>query len=377
MDIDCITKWFNKNTKLEKINDLKKLNNYICYFNNKNKITNNILNINYSSDYEFRIFDLDNMNVNQMNIRPENIFKLNFLIIVKKMNKYFNEIDFPGLKIFIDYERAGDIDLARKIKSSTYKHDVYIKIEYTSSKKYQEKEIVFEYFESIHDRIKDNEKKISSIVQLDSYIVYEEKNKNYNKFIKKTIFEIFLNICCVLDDKYILAKIIYFENYIMNKNIKQDTLMFNKIIEWKKNDEFDFENFFDSSGIINPDDDKPFKKINSFIDYLKNNYEITIKFNKGYLCEFNYFIEIINVIDSNCSPKIYDYRKTFTNMLLIMLEASNKIIELNNKKSNLIKFYLPMFLDNTHLHIKNWKNEELQKNIYYTLEKKFKNSKKI
>jgi hypothetical protein len=60
-------------------------------------------------------------------------------------------------------------------------------------------------------------------------------------------------------------------------------------------------------------------------------------------------------------------------MLSIMLDASNKIIELNNKKSKLIKYNLPLYLDNIHLHIKNWKNEELQKNIYNVLHEKFKN----
>lgn len=366
-----IMDWFNKKTKLKKFDDLKKLNNYIDYYNYKNKLTKQVLNLCYSWDYKFEIYDLDNVNMRVMKIRPENIFKLNFLIIIQKMKKYFNKVNYPELKIFIDFERAGDFDMSRKKTQSTYKHDVYIKIEYMNKKNYQEKEIGIEYFETTHDRIKDNEKKISSKIQLDSYIIYKEENRNYHTFIKKTIYEIFLNICCVLDDKYILSKIIYFENHIINKNIKQDTMMFNKIINWKKNNEFNFEDFFDSSGIINPDNDKPFKKINSFIDYLKDNYEINIKFYKNYLCEFNYFVEIINVIDSNCSPKIYDYRKTFTNMLSIMLDASNKIIELNNKKSNLIKYYLPLYLDNLHLHIKNWKNVKLQKNIYDALENKF------
>lgn len=373
MNDDCIAKWFNKKTKLKEFCDLKKLNNYVDHYNNKNNMTKQVLNVHFSSDYVFKIYDLDNMNVRQMKIRPENIFKLNFLLIIKKIKKYFNEIDYPGLKIIIGYEKAGDIDLDRKIAQATYKHDVYIKIEYTNETNYQEKEMAFEYFETKHDRIKDNEKKISSEVQLSLYDVYEEKNKNYNVFIKKTIYKIFENICSVLNDKYILSKITYFEKYVKNKNIKQDTLMFNKMIEWKKNDEFDFENFFDTSCMINPDDNKPFKKIKKFIDYLKENYEITIEFNKGYLCRFNYFVEIINVIDSNCSPKIYDYRKTFTNMLSIMLDASNKIIELNNKKSKLIKYNLPLYLDNIHLHIKNWKNEELQKNIYNVLHEKFKN----
>ena len=68
----------------------------------------------------------------------------------------------------------------------------------------------------------------------------------------------------------------------------------------------------------------------------------------------------------------YDYRKTFTNMMNIMLDASDKIILMANEKSKLIKHNLPAYLDNLPIHIQNWKNKTLVKNIYDVIGKKLK-----
>lgn len=287
------------------------------------------------------------------------------------MKKYFNDINFRGLKLSVNFEKAGYIDIIKKIPQATYKHDVYIRIEYSNNNDYVEREIGLEYFETKHDRIKDQEKKISSEIQLETYMVYEEKDKKYYEFMKNAIYEIFLNTCCVLNDKYILTKIIYFQNHIVNKNIKQDTLIFNKILDWKKNNKFNFEEFFIGSRPINPDNDKPFDDYEDFKKYIDDNYKIKIFLDNKNYCQFEYFIEIINKIDAELCPKIYDYRKTFTNMLNIMLDASDKIITMSNDKSRLIKHNFPAYLDNLPIHIQNWKNKTLVKNIYNTISKKF------
>jgi NADH/F420H2 dehydrogenase subunit C len=69
----------------------------------------------------------------------------------------------------------------------TYKHDIYIKIFNKENDYY---DIGLEYFESVHDRIKDHEKEISSLINLDGYYVYEEKNKNYNDFMHESIYNL-------------------------------------------------------------------------------------------------------------------------------------------------------------------------------------------
>lgn len=367
-----ITEWYNKKTKLKKTSELFELNKYIEYHNSLNKLTKNTNIISFSYDYSFEFYNVDKMNFEDMKIRPENIFKLNFLIIVKKMRKYFDKINFPGLKLIVDFEKAGFIDTIKKIPQATYKHDVYIKIEYSNDTDYMEREIGLEYFETTHDRIKDQEKKVSSEIQLETYMVYEEKDYKYEEFMKKAIYEIFLNISCVLNNKYILTKIIYFQNHIANKNIKQDTLIFNNILDWKKNNKFNFEEFFIGSRPINPDNDKPFDDYINFKKYFEDNYRIKIMIDDNKCCKFEYFEEIINRIDYDMCPKIYDYRKTFTNMMNIMLDASDKIIFMANDKSKLIKHNLPAYLDNLPIHIQNWKNKTLVKNIYNAIGKKLK-----
>jgi len=152
--------WYNKKTKLKKISEFIELNNYIDYYNTQNNLSKNTIIISYSHDYNFEFYDIDKMNFEDMKIRPENIFKLNFLIIVKKMRKYFDKTFFSGLKLIINFEKAGLIDNYKKIPQVTYKHDVYIKIEYSNNNDYMEREIGLEYFETIHDRIKDQEKRL-------------------------------------------------------------------------------------------------------------------------------------------------------------------------------------------------------------------------
>jgi len=203
-------------------------------------------------------------------------------------------------------------------------------------------------------------------------MVYEEKDKKYNEFMKKAIYEIFLNICCVLNDKYILTKIIYFQNYVQNKTIKRDTSMFNQILDWKKNNKLNLEYLVEKFAMINPDNNKPLDNCKKFIKYFENNYDIKIILDNNNYCKFNYFIEIINKINDDLCPIIYDYRKTFTNMMNIMLDASDKIIIMSNEKSRLIKHNFPAYLDNLPIHIQNWKNKTLVKNIYDTIGKKFK-----
>lgn len=369
-----ITEWYNKKTKLKNFNELKKLNNYIDYYNTYNHLTKDTLELTFSYDYKFEFYNLDNLDlIRQMKIRPESIFKLNFLIIIKKIRKiirYFNNINFRELKLIIDFEKAGSIDINTKIPQATYKHDVLVKIKHSNNDNYEIKEIGLEYFEKIHDRIKDQEKKISSEIQLETYMVYEEKDKKYFEFIKNAIYEIFKNISSVLNDKYILTKIIYFQNYVVNKNIKQDTLIFNKILDWKKNNKFNFEEFFIGTRPINPANDKPFYDYFEFAKYLDEEHKIKIFLDNDNCTQFEYFIEIINKIDSEICPKIYDYRKTFTNMMSVMLDASDKIIVMSNKKSRLIRYNLPIYLDNLHYHIPKWKNKESTKNIYDALSKK-------
>lgn len=75
---DTIEKWYINKTKLYKLKDIKKLQKYLI------KTDQNIsATINFSLDYKFDYFDLDEIDCKKINVRPENIFKINLYRTVK------------------------------------------------------------------------------------------------------------------------------------------------------------------------------------------------------------------------------------------------------------------------------------------------------
>jgi hypothetical protein len=355
-----IESWYDKNTKLYKYKDFQELNNYLKIENNEK--------IEFSSDYIFYFYNLDKINYTKLKLRPENVFKLNFLIIIKKIKKYFKEE--KNLKINIYFEKSGIIDSQLKKIKCTYKHDVYIKIEHDDNI-YSYREIGLEFFEKKHDRIKDFDKEISSNLVLDSYLFYKEDDKNYYEFIKKSIYEIFLNITSILNNKYILSKILYFENYKCLSNIKSDTELFNKIINWKKDNNLDFQDFFEELTLKNPENSFKLFKYDEFLEYIEDNYNIKIKFNNNIFCEYKYFIDIINYVDPNCSTRIRDYRKIYTKIMDILLDASDKIIQFTSN-SNKSKANIPKYINNLlSVHIQNFKDNYIIEKAYNNLINKF------
>ena len=110
---DLIINWYSKNTKLYKIDDLKLLYDYMS--KNRNIEIKDIL---FSHDYKFKYFSTQ-----FKNIRPENIFKLNWLLICENLTTYF-----PNIKIECQFEKSSLIDSKIQNKKATFKHDVYISI---------------------------------------------------------------------------------------------------------------------------------------------------------------------------------------------------------------------------------------------------------
>ena len=358
--------WFNTNKKLKNISDIKKLEKYIVNQINDNILSDSLINsLKFSSDYEFTYYDLDKIDCDKIKVRPENIFKLNFLIIIKILEKYFKNIKFK-----ISFEAAGENDKSIKKPSATFKHDIYIIIFDDDDNYY---DFGLEYFETIHDRIKDDDKELSSLVNLDSYFYYEEKSKNYNIFMQETIHSIITSICSLIDEPYILSKINYFNNYKNSKTLKIDTELFNQIINWKKNDLVDFEKFFNDLQPKNQLTDK-FFSINEFLEFINNEYNIDINFvNDNFLCDYKYFINVIVLVDNNCSDKIQHYLKIYTRTMDILINSQKQIISFIKKTNNNKKF-IPRYLQNfLRLHIQNYKCVQTQQKTLKILQNKFKN----
>ena len=349
MSYNVLSKWFTNKTKLHKLEDIKYLQRFLV------GTDQNISSIiKFSLDYKFDYFDLDRIDCLKIQVRPENIFKINFYRIIKKLKTYFSNVN---IEIF--FEKSGNNDNLIKKSNCTFKHDVYIKI----SNNYKFYDIGLEYFETIHDRIKDNDKEISSKINLDGYYIYSEKDYNYNDFMKETIYSLFLAICALSDNPFVLSKINYFKNYYEDeKNLKKDTELFNTVIQWKKTNSFNLKNFFERSIIINPDTEDEFE-FDEFIEYLYDNYRIRIKFlDKIFNCEYKYFVDIIMNISIECSDIILSYRRIYCKTMEILFESEKEIFKWVSK-SNEARRLVPKYIDNFLLnHIKNYR-------CIYTLEK--------
>ena len=363
--VQVIESWYTKNTKLYKIESIYELKGYLV---NLNKDLDIASAIQFSSDYEFKYFDLKKINCEEIKIRPENIFKLNFLMIVKTLNKYFKN---SNVNIEIQYEVPGENDKLIKKYNSTFKHDVYIKI--SNNNNYYD--IGLEYFETIHDRIKDDDKLISSVVNLDGYYIYEEKNNNYDSFMREVIHNLLICTCALYHDPYTLSKINYFKNYKETKTLKKDTILFNKIMKWKKNNLVDFELFFKDI-IPTNQETKQYYNFDEFIEYLEEN-NINIKLNNKNECEYKYFIDIIITLDNNISTIICEYRKIYTRTMDILLESQNQIIDFI-EKSSMKKKSIPLYINNfLRNHIQNYKQEDTLSKAFESLLTKFDNNSSI
>lgn len=340
IDKEQIDLWYTKNTKLHKKSDLYKLYDYIMVKKIETK------KINISNDYLFEFID-----VQFNNIRFENIFKLNWLQICKKLTEYF-----PKINIEIMFEKASDIDKEIQKGNAAFKHDVYFRISNPeNNKKY---DCALEYFEEDGHKKRsiDSDKKLYVQQVVDDYIVYEEKSHNLAFYTLNTIHKIMLLICASCNDNYTLAKINFFKNNKSNsKKLKKQTEVFNKIIKFKKDGVFNFNDFYKQIRPVNPNTDELFKH-DEFTDFLEENYDICANIDKNGNCKYNIFAQIIVKLDcSMISAKLEGYATIYIEAMDIIIDSGNEIIEYINKLQSK-KEDLPEFL-NTFLinHLKNYK----------------------
>ncbi len=352
-----IERWFETKKKLHLQSDLKILKEYVVVTDQ------NIANtIYFSSDYEFSYFDLSEIDCNKIKVRPENIFKINFEMIVKKLKKYF-----PDTKIIINFESPSENDLLIKKYNCTYKHDACIKLVNKDNETY---DIALEYFEYVHDRIKDDDKDISSKVILDGYYVYHEASNNYNDYMKETIYNIMISICAIEDNPYTLSKVNFFNNYKNIKSLKTDTQMFNEIIGWKKSNYVNFEKLFNNLMLRNPNTEEEFE-IEEFVDYIKDKYKVKIEFtNNTYYCNYISIVDMIVQINTDYSPKIYSYRKIYSRTMDILIDSQKQMIKWIKQMNNFRKL-IPQYLDSfLRVRIQNYRYSDTQNKVISNLQHK-------
>ena len=349
MNIEQINKWFSKNTKLYNISDLIILYDYI------KRIQANTIDISFSHDYKFKYIS------NKFkNIRPENIFKLNWMLICDNLKIYF-----PEIKIDCQFEVNSLIDGQIQNKKSTFKHDVYI----TINDKY---DCAIEFFESKSHKRKciDSNKESYTQQVVDYYIIHKEE-QDINLFFHDAIHKILLLICASSNDHYTLSKVNFFKN---NKNtsnkIKKQTEYFNKIIKFHKENKFNFKDFFKELSPTNLESEEDYD-FNEFIDFLEEEYGLIIKTDEEGNCDYHTFASIILYLDTNISDILKVYKKIYLESMRIMIESQKEIIIYINQ-SNEKKRYLPEFLDSfLKNHIQNYSKPHALKLAFENLKSNY------
>lgn len=333
-----INVWFQNKTKLYNKSDLMILYNYIT-----NKMKNALIPIHISGDYKFEYIAAQ-----FKNIRPENTFKLSWLLICAKLREYF-----PEINIDVTFETCSSNDNSIQKGNATFKHDVMIEV--TNNNRIYD--CAIEYNETMSHKRKaiDNNKELYVQQLVDNYIVYKE-NTDINNFFLNTIHKVMLLICASCDDHYTLAKINFFKNNQSNlKKLKKQTELFNKIITFNKMNKFNFMDFYKELQPVNTDTEEKFE-MDSFIEYLEENYDIIINIDKKGYCMYNIFSSIIVMLDCNISDRLSAYKQIYLEAMTIMFDSMkeiNRYINESTSKKNNMPEFLNIFMTN---HIMNYRN---------------------
>ena len=177
--------------------------------------------------------------------------------------------------------------------------------------------------------------------------MYKENLNDIDIFFNDTIHKILILICASYNDHYILSKINFFKDNKKDlKKLKKQTENFNKIITYHKKNKFNFEKFFIELQPKNLESEGLFK-MDEFIEYLEENYDIIIELNNKYYCSYDIFAKMIIKLDSNISHKLIDLKTIYLETMCIMINSQKEIIkyinESNNKKRNLPEFLGTIF----------------------------------
>ena len=153
----------------------------------------------------------------------------------------------------------------------------------------------------------------------DSYFEYREEIDDYEEFIEKITFELIKYVCTINNDETELCK------YICAVKNKRNKEIFNKMLNYKKNNKFDKEEFYDD---IEPENEE-IKTQEEFYDKIEEEHDITIK-----RANYETFEKIIIACDPNYfeSEKLKIYKTMLSITFNGLLKASRMITELIKKE---------------------------------------------
>jgi len=329
-DKERVESLFNKKIKIKNKSVLNVVCNYLNECIDLAKYCNPI-EFNFGRDYVFLIHDINIKMLNSLKIRPENVFKLNFLCILNKLkcDDIINELLF---------EETSTNQIKLNKSKNHYSHDVLVKM----SNNYKKYEIGVEYNEKkTHNNSRqinnDNHRTLMSEQLLELYFEYNEGTDNYPQFIKDITYDILVCMCSLKNDEFLLAKILYFKD--KDDTCKNDEDDFELFLNSKKNDEIDLKYLYDAMKPRNTDDEK--YTFEEYIEHLEEEYDLKIKNNK---CSYKDFKHIINNEPNDSSQKIIEYRTVISNVADKITDASKEMFKmmerLNKKTQNIVSYTL-------------------------------------
>ena len=322
--------------------NINKMINNFSIFNQKN----NIQKIFFGKNYEFTYFNFTKLTIKSNNFTNKDIFKLNMYLIINQI-----KTQFDNLSIQINFDKPSRNEILMKDIEHCYTYDIYIQI--NNSNKYFD--CAFDFIPETFDI--NNNKYISSIVNLDYYKYFEEDIDSYETFIENIIFRLLIILCSVNNDEYTLGEVLFTKSNFNSKTIKKDSEIFRKIIYAKKENKFNFLNWYDE---ILPTHLETGEDLN-YTDFIKQIesevgkivFESSSTFEPNQIITYDLFEKIILEINSKYSKKITDYKNIYRkviNTLFLSLKTINElIIEFNKTKKN-IPQYINTFLTEFIIH---------------------------
>jgi hypothetical protein len=333
-----IDDFFTKKTKFysnEHFNHLEK------YLNDKEKFKHEI---NFGTKFKFTYYEY-----NILNIRPENLFKLQWKKIINSFKKYF-----PNITYKLYFEKQCQLQSEILKCNTVHKHDVYIQV------KYDDKffDIAIEFNEPNHPKQNDDDKQILGMVLVDKYLIHEQ-NDNLYIFMKETIYILLQYTCALTNDIYNLVRVNFFKNF-SKKNIKKYEETLDIIIELNCSLTFDFAKIKKVFNITDQEGNQ-FETIEEVVEYLQNEFNIKINFTTTdtWECDTESILILLDSLPKNMNEVIDKYKEINRRAMKMYISSQDEIIKLINEKNMITKNYIPKFIDNfIKFHLDNYSNEE-------------------
>jgi len=316
-----------------------------------------------NSDKLFKLIEEKKINKeNIIDISHINVLQYNLDKIITQLLEYF-----PDVKInkYINSPCATECKI--KQEKFTYKYDIYVVI----SKNDKIYEYGYDFFSNLLT-VPENKYSHSKTL-LDDYQYYisddVESNIDIEKYLSESLFKLLTAICALKNDEYQLAEIMFVKSNKENKTQKQilkELGYFLRIINWKKSNEIDLEDLFDSLML---EDNKTKEQINKK-QFLKIINEICSDKKIKFLFEqksINYEIFEILLMNINTynSQMLQQYRDTYLKAMSILMNSLKIIIELVKEINNKKTFTSEYIINLIDFHLNEYKYQNVIENIYY------------